>query len=545
MRLIFCTLTIGFTLLGQNKTLGQIKTKDMCMPPPSAVAPSLPAQLLTGQGIVHFPITTSNPEAQKFFDQGVAQMHSFWAREAERSFLQAAALDPEAPMPLWGVAMVAAGDYRPRFQLDQNREAMGYQPISPEHRAIKAAVKANELAAVAGKATEIEKAYIASILARRSVTSKTPDQEYLASLQTLVRNYPSEIEGRTYLALQSMGGFELPLHTPRPGTTEAVAMLRQLMIDAPEHPGVHHYIIHAFEGASFNKDAWPSSKKYAELVTNIPHALHMPGHIYSQTGRLEDALKSFSAAAVNERYWMSKDSLYGNGHHGHNLHYLATVAVYKGEYEKALDAARELLAISENPREAAALDNFQTAYKQGWFSMLRTLVEAERWDDLLAGQMLPEIKKPRQQAWRHWSLGLANAAKGNSKAAKQELLAMSTAIDEYSTRLKLAAPEELIVARKELEAHILIARGKLGKGLKAMDTAAKAQRALRYTEPPYYPRPISVTLGNLSLKNGKVKEAEAAFKMALEEVPAWTKAEQGLKLAQQQSGGSTTVTVGF
>ena len=80
--------------------------------------PPLPAKILEGQGSVHFPITTKSPEAQKFFDQGVAQMHSFWAREAERSFLQAAQLDPEAPMPHWGIAMVAAGDYRPRFQMD-------------------------------------------------------------------------------------------------------------------------------------------------------------------------------------------------------------------------------------------------------------------------------------------------------------------------------------------------------------------------------------------------------------------------------------------
>src|SRR5271154_2354217 len=86
---------------------------DQCAPDPGDAAPPLPAKLLDGQGSVHFPITTANPEAQKFFDQGVAQMHSFWAREAERSFLQAAALDPTAPMPWWGVAMVAAGDYRP------------------------------------------------------------------------------------------------------------------------------------------------------------------------------------------------------------------------------------------------------------------------------------------------------------------------------------------------------------------------------------------------------------------------------------------------
>src|SRR5262249_37739135 len=95
----------------------ETKPKDMCAPPPGGAAPSLPARILSGQGKIDFPITTSNPKAQEFFNQGVAQMHSFWATEAERSFLQAAALDPEAPMPQWGIAMVAAGDYRPHFQL--------------------------------------------------------------------------------------------------------------------------------------------------------------------------------------------------------------------------------------------------------------------------------------------------------------------------------------------------------------------------------------------------------------------------------------------
>src|SRR5690242_1249883 len=93
--------------------LSQTKQPDLCAPPPSGNTPMLPAKLMDGQGRVHFGITTSNPQSQAFFDQGVAQMHSFWASEAERSFRQAAELDPEAPMPWWGVAMVAAGDYRP------------------------------------------------------------------------------------------------------------------------------------------------------------------------------------------------------------------------------------------------------------------------------------------------------------------------------------------------------------------------------------------------------------------------------------------------
>src|SRR5579864_4492630 len=135
-------------LLASAALFAQTKQPDLCVPPPSGVAPSLPAKLMSGQGDVHFAITTSNPMAQKFFDQGVAQMHSFWATEAERSFRQAAELDPEAPMPWWGVAMVAAGDYRPRFQADMYAKNFGPRnPLTAGTRTIEAANKAKQLAA--------------------------------------------------------------------------------------------------------------------------------------------------------------------------------------------------------------------------------------------------------------------------------------------------------------------------------------------------------------------------------------------------------------
>src|SRR6202521_2922283 len=134
-------------LLAACTVFGQSKQPGACTPPPSGVAPSLPAKLMTGQGIVHFPITTSNPKAQQFFDQGVAQMHSFWSTESERSFRQAAELHPDAPMPQWGIAMVAAGDYRPRFQLDTYDKVFGKSnPLRAGKRAEDAAQRAAELA---------------------------------------------------------------------------------------------------------------------------------------------------------------------------------------------------------------------------------------------------------------------------------------------------------------------------------------------------------------------------------------------------------------
>ena len=524
----------------------QNKQPDLCVPPPSGVAPSLPAKLMSGQGNVHFAITTSSPKAQQFFDQGVAQLHSFWSTEAERSFRQAAELDPEAPMPWWGVAMVAAGDYRPRFQLDNFEKVFGRgNPLRATSRAAEAARKADELAAVPGKATPIEKMYIAAIVARRDPKSKDQEEAYTQGLRAIVARYPKEVEAKTYLALHLMRGFELPDHTPRSTSMEAVALLRELLVEAPDHPGVHHYVIHGFEGSSFAKDAWPSCKRYAELVPNIPHALHMPGHIYTQTGRWGDAAKSFSDAAENERGYIKADKLYGTGHHGHNVHYLATAYSFEGQYDKAKDAARELLAFKENPREAANLDSFTTAYRQGWFAMMRSLVQSESWDEILEGNSLPVYDKPREQAWRHWALAQANAAKGNLEQAQAEAKLMEASLKDYKEKVKMPVPDVLEVAREELDGHLKLAEGKPDAGMKKLEQAANMERHLVYSEPPYYPRPVLEVLGEAALKNGKLPEAESAFRKALEQYPASHRAQAGLRAALEGQHKPMQAAAGF
>ena len=507
----------------------QSKNADACVPPPAGVPPALPAKLMTGQGNVRFLISTSDPKAQEFFDQGVAQMHSFWANEAERSFLQAAQLDPEAPMPWWGIAMVAAGDYRPRFQLDLQEEVWGKRK-APRTRADDAVEKALRLSAVDGKATELEKMYIAAIAARRNRSLKEPDQAYIDGLRAIAASYPKEVEARSYLALHLMRGYTMPGKQPRPGTMEAVAMLRQLVKEAPDHPGVHHYIIHGWEGSSFAKEAWESCERYREMVPNIPHALHMPGHIYSQTARWEDAARSFQAASENELGYIRVDPLYGRGHHGHNVHYLATAYSFSGDYDKAKAAARSLLEFKENPREAADLDNYRTAYRQGWFALMRSLVQSESWNEILDGA-LPVYDKPRETAWRHWAMGLAHAERGEVAEARKQHAAMQAAVEDYKFRMKLPAPVELRIADEELEGHIKAATGETGHARKLLETASRAERAMTYSKPPMYPRPVAEAMGQLMLRTGKASEAEAAFRIALEQYPGSARSKTGLREA--------------
>lgn len=507
---------------------------DNCTPPPSALAPTLPARLLDGMGTVHLPITTSSAEAQKFFDQGLAQMHSFWAREAERSFLQAAELDKSAPMPWWGVAMVAAGDWRPRFQIDLLSEVLGAQQrASPAlTRAREAAKKALELSAVNGKATELEKLYVEAVAARRNAESKDPDEAFVQGMRRLLAKGPDEVEAQLDLSLMLMRGYSKQDKRPKaPGTMEAVNILRALVVKAPDHPGVHHYIIHGWEGASFANEAWPSCERYAQLVPNIPHALHMPGHIYSQTGRWEDAVKSFSLAAVNEREWMKRDKFYGDAHHGHNVHYLSTSYSFEGRYDDAIAAAAELLNYKENPGVAASADAISGAYAQGWFAMLRAQVQARKWDTILDGKTIPVLPRPRQEAWRHWARGVAYANLGKVVEAEQEALQVDKALQDFRSKTHLPDPAELDAAKQELGGHIAIARGHAKAGLKQLEAASNAERKLTYTEPPYYPRPVAEAWGQWALKQNQPGQAEKAFRIALEQYPADSYAQNGLRTA--------------
>ena len=517
--------------LATQQTATPAPKADACAPPPGAIAPSLPAKLLEGQGKIDFKITTKSAEAQAFFNQGVAQMHSFWAREAERSFLQAAALDPEAAMPHWGIAMVAAGDYRPGFQLDLVNGVMpkapkkAAKPQGGASRAVAAAQKAAQLAAVAGKATDLEKLFIATVVARRDISQRDANVGYVKALRALLAKHPADVEARTILALQVMSGYELPSHRPRTGTMEAVEILRAVIKDAPEHPGGHHYVIHGWEGSTFAKEAWPSCQRYGELATNIPHGLHMPGHIYAQTGRWADAVKAFDSAAKNEVYWMKQDSLSGNGHHGHNVHFLIASYSFQGQFDKAFETAKGLLEYKETPREIKQVDNFRTAYRQGWFAMMRTLLQHEKWDMILDGKTLPELDRPRERSWRHWAMAQAHLAKGNRGQAEDEARKMRNAMAYFKGQAK-----PLAVAKLELDAHLA---GNDEKKIRLLTRAARDERALRYTEPTSYPRPVLEVLGQVALKAGKNQVAERAFRDALEQYPESAGAKAGLRAALQ------------
>src|SRR6266850_1084734 len=264
---------------------------------PAVASPSTPsaaARLMDGMGNVDFAITTSSRDAQAFFNQGVAQLYGFWFIEAERSFVQAAKLDPNAAMAYWGIAMAAPGTFLPMYQLvlTPNPGAPVASPNSPESRARAAIAKAQ---ALRDSITPRERLYIEAVAARHNPALRDPDAAYIAVMRRLVESFPDDLEGSKDL-----------------------------------------------------RGALPVANSYAGLAPNIPHVLHMPGHLYAQIGMFDEAVKAFLAAAAKEREYMSADPRYSKLSYVHNEILLLHVLGSQGRYRDAMSRIADLMSAKEN-----------------------------------------------------------------------------------------------------------------------------------------------------------------------------------------------------
>ncbi|MGH9173617.1 MAG: tetratricopeptide repeat protein, partial [Vicinamibacterales bacterium] len=503
---------------------------DLCAVPPGA-QPLLPAQLMEGMGVTNMPVTTSSEEARKFFNQGLSQMHSFWFLESERSFLQAATLDPSLAMAYWGISVSAAGDYRPAFQLIRDPSEGGRTaapeatsaapatiPRSTNGAALSPAIRAREAAEKAmslrDKVSARERLYIEAQWARRNPASKTKDLDHIAALRKLVAAYPDDEEAASILGLALLDGFDSVTKQPRTNTLEGIALLERVVAGNDGHFGAHHYLIHGYEGSETPERAWHACRRYPQLVPNIPHALHMPGHIYAQSDRIDDAVAAFAAAADNERGYMKADVLYPNGHHGHNVHFMIHSLNLDGRYEDSMTSVRHLMNdFKETPRERSG-SNQRVTYRQGYYALLKTLVRFQKWDVILDGTTIPAYDRPEQHAWRLWATGLAQASTGQVDKARETLGLMAEQVKKAE-----GSRRPLAIAELELDATVTAYGGDRAQAWTRFRKAAATEAALTYTEPPSYPRPVVEGMAIAALALGDAKVAEEGYREALAREP--------------------------
>jgi tetratricopeptide (TPR) repeat protein len=461
---------------------------------------------MTGMGSLHHPIATTSDEAQKFFDQGLTLDYAFNHAEAVRSFRRAAELDPQSPMPYWGIALALGPNYN---ETEPEHEKDAYDAIQ-KARALEAS------------APENERAYV-DALALRFTSDPKPDfnslgRAYAAAMRNLTRRYPDDPDAATLYAesLMDLHAWDLWTNEGNPGddTLEIVSVLEGVLRRWPDHVGANHFYIHAVEMSGNPERGLASAQRLETLVPGAGHLVHMPSHIYIRTGDYPAAVKSNQeAVAVDDNYLRARqvsNMTYVLGYGEHNLHFLAAAAMMEGDFDVASKAAKEL-----ESRAGAAVGDMAGAeafLPTPYFVLLRF----GRWDDVLALPE-PDPKLKGLTFFWHYARGCAFAAKHDVTKSEAERDAMEAAYkqlpngiafgmmyNDWSTLGDLAADT--------LSARIASARGDLTSAIQQWRKAVEVQDHMRYNEPADWFYPVRESLGAALLRNQQAADSEQVFR---------------------------------
>ena len=469
------------------------------------------AMLLEGMGDVHHPITTSNPEAQKFFDQGLALIYGFNREEAVRSFRRAAELDPKAAMPYWGMALGVG----PHINMDVDSDvqpAAGYESIQK--------ALSLESATSAG-----ERALIEALAKRFSADPKADERNlsiaYRKAMSEVARNYPDDLDAATLYAESIMCLSRWDYYnnngSAKDGTDELVAVLETVLRRDPYHLGANHYYIHAVEASPNPERALPSAARLMGLAPAAGHLVHMPGHIFLRTGDFSQTVFTNVRAVQADKDYVKQTNaapgVYTMGYASHNIHFIVVGAAMQGRFAEAKKAADELAAYI-----APGIDVMPPMVDYFGVNPLLVLYRFNRWDDILK---LSEPSSKLQMTTVLWRFArcVALASKGKLSEAREEQRAFEAVLAKVPADYQIgfsSVQTVMRVAKSIIEAKLA---GDDRTAVEHWKRAVAAQDALRYNEPPDWFYPVRESLGSALLRAGRASEAEAVFREDLKQNP--------------------------
>jgi tetratricopeptide (TPR) repeat protein len=480
---------------------------------PAEETSTRPVELMPGLDHHHHAIATSNPEAQRFFDQGLTLVYGFNHDEAVRCFRRAAELDPRSPMPLWGIALA----FGPNYNMDVNPQG--------EKTAWETIQKALGLAA---SAPENDRAYVQALTRRYSGDPK-PDLkklalDYKSAMNELAKLYPDDLDAATLYAesMMDLHPWQLWASDGQPGeyTEEIISILASVLRRDPSHLGANHFYIHALEASPYPERALPSARRLETLAPAAGHLIHMPSHIYMRTGDYDAAARCNEAAVKADQYYLeatrTQDSPYGLMYYSHNLQFLAAALSMEGRFMDAKQAADDLV------------DNVEPYVSDmpmlEWFMPVPTLVlvRFHRWAEIVKS-LEPNRKLTLTSALWHAAQGEARAAMGDLKRAELERATLASAIARAQADVPFwfnNSPRAVLnLVAAVLDARIAAAKGDRKAAIDDWKKAVEMQDSLNYDEPPYWLCPARESLGGALLLDGQYGEAEQVFRADLARDP--------------------------
>ena len=505
---------------------------------PAPVATQAPR--LAHIGEARLAISTRQPLAQQFFDQGLRLAFAFDHAEALRAFSEAARLDPDCAMCAWGVAY-----------------AVGPNINHPERPADPRAVQhAQRALALAGGVTAKERALIEALAVRLDVAAAPPqtvgadttsspvcamppppkdaeplDIAYAQAMAGVARAYPDDDEvtvlyAEALLMLSPWQWWTGDGSQPREGTLAAIDTLERVLARSPGDAGANHFLIHSLEASRTPQRALPAAERLAGLAPDAGHMVHMPSHIFVRIGRYADAVRANQQAIEADRRLAAQLRAQGFeplGPVSHHQHFLWASATMQGSAAIALEAAGALATEAARPGQPFGKDGSNDYFLAlPWLAQVRFV----RWEEILTA---PEPEWPAHasaypRAIRHYARGVALARTGKAKAAANELAALqSAARDPGLADLTLKGIDDLTallaLAEASLHGEILLAQRQHRRAIASLRRAVELQDALENEEPPPWAVPARQALGAALLLAGQAGEAERVFRADLEHYP--------------------------
>jgi tetratricopeptide (TPR) repeat protein len=519
--------------------------------PPAAPGPTLAqwahgAQLLENLGTFSRTITTSSPDAQAYFNQGLRLIYAFNHDEAARAFAKAIESDAACAMCYWGAGESLGPNY--------NMPAMSDR-WSALWQAVQSAQKN------AAHAAPVEQALIAALAKRYSGPDPLPPEKmqpyneaYAKAMGDVARQYLDDDDVQVFRAEALMTANPWKLWSvdgkPSPGTAEIVATLETVLARNPQHPGANHYYIHAVEASAHPEKAVAAAERLPGLIPGAGHIVHMPAHIFQRVGRYADAGAANRAGIKTDLAYIDKAkppawTYYSGMYLGHNYQFLGYAAAMQGRSAEALEATRDMRAHIPDAvlHMGMGLDWYAA---EPYFAMERF----GRWSDLLAEPAPDPALVGLSAAWRYGRV-VAFAATGKideAKAEKAQLDTIAAATPADAPAGLNTAKDLIVVASLVASARIAIAEGRHDAAIATLREAAGKEDALAYDEPADWFVPTRHLLGVELFKSGKAIEAEGVYRDDLERHPHNGWALYGLARAleaQKKADAAATVDEQF
>ena len=490
-----------------------------------------PPMILDRLGEYRREVVTDSEEARRWFNQGMALMLGYNFDGAISSFREATRIDPNFAMAWWGIGY-SGGPNQNNPGIDKPKDQWSYA-------ASQKAFELREREKGANKALIEALVHRYTFPVQEDLTAQ--NEAYLSAMDKVIEEFPLDPDvavwkAEAMICMQPWNYWTLE-GEPVEKTPEFRAILERVMRHHPNHPAANHLYIHTMESSPWPELAEPAADRLVDLIPAAGHLVHMPSHIWMQTGRYDDAANCNRRAAALDDAWFEGDPNAGEYrvYMVHNRHFLAWAATMQGRRREALSASRAI----ETEVPPALMEAF-ASFSDG--------VSSSKWHVLVRFGMWEEIlKEPAPPKWalvgkamQHYARGVAFANTERHEEAVKEIAALNNAVEglvgQERNMGNQPASEVMKIAQHVLRGEASFKVGRRDEGLKELKEAVAIEEKLVYAEPVPWMMPARHAYGALLIVDGKYKEAEKIFIRDLEIYPANGWALIGLRDALNGQG---------